>query len=721
MRKWLLLAGAYLLCTVLASCGKEETAEEVAKDKGQEGTLEGVQKEAEESIWQGATAKDTLVSLTERTEYYDLTVKQEELFGSLPEAGISTYPIGTQFYQGEPVQLWVSKASQGSDICLYRTDGSRELLLESAPGRLTASGCQWYLDREGDFYCRYIDYIHRGTEYIAQGSYAKILSSGEVLAESTMEENVVIEDFCQTRDGRMYLLSRNKEDDTRFLEEIDDSTGLIIPESRREVPMQFMVYLGDGGDSPAVTGYSYDDIRRRVVKMNPADGSTSLVLSFSGTTYEMHSNLELQDCRVLEDGSLEFVWTQRSGNGGLLERLKMEKIDKIPIVLRGVFWHDAWLADRITRFNGENGDYHVIMEDCWDGRQQEEFFRMTSVQIGAGKGPDILCGNQLPQGYIGGMLEKGALENLAPYMEASGIREEDYFPLAFATWREGEKIYGVNPRMGLWGEELDEKVLGSREVPDIETLADALLALESDGVYYEGWDSAQVLKSFLQGTDSLWGMVDWESGTCDFGGPLFGKLLEAARRHGDDGRKKPESTIMQKRLLVGVVYFHGQAQQEEEGWVTSGVLFDDGCHVSGSPMYTLAMNSNSSHKEGAWEFIRFLMEEETQSTNLEWDVPPVNRNAFEVWMQKSIQELARERRENGTLIYPAYYGTDVSEEKQAEYRRTLEEAKPLPLRTEPILEIILEEAKDYFDGYKNVEEISKVIENRVQLYLDERG
>lgn len=719
------MACAFLFCAYLSACGTKDTADAERKESGQEGTLEGAdvagaEGEREEVTWQGATEKDGLVSLTERTEYYDLTVRQEELFGSLPEPGNLTYAIGTQFYKGEPVQLWVSKTSQGSDIYLYRKDGSGELLLESAPGRFTASGCQWYLDREGDFYCRSRSYLHKGAEYIAQCSYVKILSSGEIASEDMMEDNVVIEDFCQTEDGRMYLLSRNLEDDTRFLEEIDPSTGLRILESRKEVPLQFMVYLGNGGDSPAVTGYSYEDISRRVMKMDPANGSMSLVLSFSGTTYGMHDDLELQDCRVLEDGSLEFVWTQRSGNGGLLERLKMEKVDKIPIVLRGVFWHDTWLANKITRFNGENSDYHVIMEDCWDGRQQEEFFRMTSVQIGAGKGPDILCGNQLPQGYIGGMLEKGTLEDLASYMEASDIREEDYFSLAFATWRQGERIYGVNPRMGLWGEELDERVLGSRDVPDIESLADALLALESDGVYYEGWDSAQVLKSFLQGTDSLWGMVDWEGGTCDFSKPLLGKLLEAARRHGDDGRKKPESTIMRKRQLGGVVYFHGQAQQEEEGWVTSGVLFDDGCYVSGSPAYTLAINASSPHKEGAWEFIRFLLDEESQSTNLEWGVPPVNRKAFEIWMQKNIQEMAQMRNENGIVYYPAYYGTDVSEEKQAEYRRTLEEAKPLPLRTEPILDIILEEAEDYFNGYKNAEEISRVVDNRVQLYLDER-
>ena len=44
----------------------------------------------------------------------------------------------------------------------------------------------------------------------------------------------------------------------------------------------------------------------------------------------------------------------------------------------------------------------------------------------------------------------------------------------------------------------------------------------------------------------------------------------------------------------------------------------------------------------------------------------------------------------------------------------------LYIQTVPILEIIQEEAKDYFNGNKSAEEIGKVINNRVQLYLNER-
>ena len=64
-------------------------------------------------------------------------------------------------------------------------------------------------------------------------------------------------------------------------------------------------------------------------------------------------------------------------------------------------------------------------------------------------------------------------------------------------------------------------------------------------------------------------------------------------------------------------------------------------------------------------------------------------------------------------------GQDITEEKIAQYREFLEDARPLPLRTVPLLDIILEEAEYYFDGMKSIEEVSAVIQNRVQLYMDE--
>lgn len=699
MKRYILFAAILLFCIFLTACGADK------KDK------------TEENVWQGiAPGLEDLSNITERTEYSDITIESEN-FSLEGERGL----LGAQFYQGEPV--WIR--AEGSDVYLYRKDGSRELLLSDIPrqyvysgvpleevesGQYTQYSYQWYMDQEGNYYC-YGTICEKNGQYDKnEGSLVKILSTGEIFYETAIGSDIRINDLCQTEDGRIYLLLYDITEDEGggdwLLAEIEPTTGKLVEESVKELPFKFGVYLGKAGSYPAVAGVSQTD-GRKILKVDMAEGSLSPILFFTGTSYGWH-NMQLQDMQVSEDGEIELLWTGTRDKEGLWERLKTEKIDKIPIVVRGAFYGDTWLGSKAAQFNMQNSAYHVVVEDCGSGNDMEDFARLTSVQIGVGKGPDIINGI-LMSDYMEGLLEKGTLEELNPYMEASGIREEDYFPLTFATWRQRERIYGVNPSMVVWDEAAAEEVLRGRDVPDIETLADALLAWDGRGVYRRGYDSADVLKNFLEGTESLWGMLDWENGSCDFDTPLFGKLLEAAGRYGDDGRKNSESSITELRVYRNIVYFDGRAQQEAKGKVTSGVLFDDGCYAVSESGYALAMNANSSNKEGAWEFIRFLISEESQSTDTDALSPPVQREAFEIWMQECVK-----KGESDKMSY------DISEKKQAEFRKGIEEARPLPIRIVPVLDIILEEAADYFSGYKSAEEISGVINRRVQLFLDER-
>ncbi len=302
--------------------------------------------------------------------------------------------------------------------------------------------------------------------------------------------------------------------------------------------------------------------------------------------------------------------------------------------------------------------------------------------------------------------------------------EEDYFPLAFSMWRQGEQIYSVTPKMEIYCEEMKQEILGSGAPPDIEELADALLALEESAFYRKGLTSGELLNTFLQGSESLWGMVNWDneedsSGSCDFNTPLFAKLLEASRRYGYDDRRALQKEITHRINMTAFFHFSIPAEQKKEELVSVGTLFDDGCHVVSYPQYTMAVNANSENKEGAWEFIAFLLGEETQYKE-EAHLPPVHRQSFDKWLEWELRLLTKKGRKKGKEVIPVYYGENTSMEKRNAYKKAIEDARPLPIRTAPILTIIQEEAEDYFNGSKSAEEVSRIINNRVQLYLDER-
>lgn len=693
--------------------------------------------------WRGIQAgMEDLSSVTERVEYYDINATSEPIFqwgketeGS-PVAYKSNSLVGMQFYRGEPVQFWAVLAVRGElavrDIWLYRQDGSRELLIKDIS---TSSPCQAYMDSKGNLYLWQksgLSIDPEGGTATTDPSMRKYDPSGELLFEQKYEYGYDIEEMRQTEDGSLYLIVREREADSRRLAKLDPATGLITEPEMEQLADNELSSLGLGicGNNPAVCRFQASG--NEIVEINAKKGTETCFLSFQGTTYMTPEGFGLHGFRILEDGSVELLWASSNGSESLRETLRMEKVERTPLILRGVNV-GKWLLAQINAFNQSSGEYHIIVEDCGEGNDREDFARLTSVQMASGKGPDILYGSLMEE-YISGLAEKGLLENLQPYMEESGIREEDYFPYVFSAWRDGDRIYSVSPASpNLSSYCMDSTVLGGMQEPGVSELVDALLAWpgrqdgQGDAVFMQGYDSQKLLRFLLKGTDTLWGMVDWEKGSCDFGGELFARILETAKRYGDSKDRGESGYIAGYRLLINIYTFDDKAEREGKGRVICGPLFDDGCHAAVTSDCVMAVNANSSRKEGAWEFLSFLLGDEAQSVGS----MPASRKAYEAWVEKEKEQFANGRVSDVTYAnrladgrlevtdHVIYTEADVTDEIVEEYTRMLEDARPYPLRTVPILDIIGEEAAAYFNGSKTAAEVAGLVANRVQTYLDE--
>ena len=178
MKKQNVWAGL-LLCLMLTACGEQEDAPK-GTETGRGSVKDSTSQESasQESTWQGLAPGDDLQALAERTEYYDLTAETEELFDlglwdesalketvqeRVRDGSIVYLPLETQFWKGEPVQLWLEVSSKGRNVYLYRKDGSGELLLENVSNEHSAYSSyegrhRWYLDEEGNLFCYYNKY-----------------------------------------------------------------------------------------------------------------------------------------------------------------------------------------------------------------------------------------------------------------------------------------------------------------------------------------------------------------------------------------------------------------------------------------------------------------------------------------------------------------------------------------------------------------------------------
>lgn len=717
--------------------------------------------------------------MVDREQIFDVSYRDE----SEKDKG---YIAGLQFYQGEPVLLEVkgydfrsahlilidgqyqkegedeSELYPDSGLYIRKTDGSRELLIPGA--RLVESigsllsqeerekeinvltkngfigGGTWYVDGEGS--CYYSTYPNRiGGTAIGEGCFLKLDKNGELLYRTVLEPGFEAEGFgCIGEDVYVVITGEMEGAGVKRVVRFDPGTGKLADSDAfvlqakagdREIPFGWGedgLYLYDvkGGDKGKGKG---------IKKVNLSDGSVSDFLSFDGSLWTLLINSwKMRGFRVLEGGSVETLYFRDEVNGsigavaqGVLEKLSVVEGERRIVTLRAATI-PAWLKLRVADFNKTDMEYWVALEELSTSRAADlaDYARQTNVELSAGKGPDILCGNLLEY-YLQGMLAKGMILDLRGSLESMGIREGDYLPAAFGSWREDDKIYGINVSLSPRGYVIRRDALPSgTEALDIRSLTDALAARGESAALYAYWDAGEVLKLLLEGSENLWGMVDWEQGTCDFSGDLFARILEVAKRYGYDARYKRQH-LVRRMTYQDIYHFESRAELEAEGMAVAGMLFDDGCHGYIDNASTLAVNAASPRKEGALKFLGYLLGERAQA-ELE-NAVPVNRTALEQWIRNDMEKVADGREftfgdsyidEGVTVKFTrTFTEVDMTEERTAEYLAALEDVRSLPCRTAPVLDIVYKEAADYFNGNKSIREVAEVIRNRVQLYLDE--
>ena len=723
MKKFYRLVFMILCCICLGACGnrQEELPEEDRTPGGDVSQEQSIASGSKEEV------QEHLDIIFQTTQVFDILSEDWKTMFDVEENLSFREPkfLGMQYYQGEPVQLWgVYRSVEGKtaymDAYLCKEDGSCQRLYRNL--RSDYISWNWFLDQEGNAYMLGIEEIR------------KIDSQGKVIFDRG--SGYSFQKICQTKEGGIYALALEYGTSHLKLVQVEPEAGdiTVVDELKwSENPMA----VGAGEN-----GLIYLD-QEGFWEINVQDKTKSALIKFEGTTYHKGVGRDVRGFRPLEEGSFEML--RSNGNirsvGGFAENCGIGDVETLrlvdvgegrkPIVMRGISFN-GWTKDIVTRFNQSQVEYVLSLEEWEEGTEWEDYVRRTAVELATGKGPDIICG-EIFEESIYSLVQKGVFENLKPYMEESGIREEDYFPLAFSCWREGEEIYSIQPSVSVVGYRIDEAVLGDRRVPDIETLMDALIAYEEDAIYWYDMDSSALLRFFLEGSETLWGMVDWEKGTCDFSGALFEKLLQVSKRYGYNERLHYPA-VAQSRFCDHIYLYDSEAEQEKEGMVKSGVLFDDGCYAGArAEFFILSMNANSLHKDGAWEFLKLLIGEDAQTqlmkdkynTNL-----PVCKNVFDEAAAEALTHANDKSSGNMKVLIMAYgesitvmerSAADLTEEKIGEMKKELEEAKPYPIRVVPLLNIIDEEAAYYFSGVKSAEEVRSVIENRVRLYLGENN
>lgn len=415
----------------------------------------------------------------------------------------------------------------------------------------------------------------------------------------------------------------------------------------------------------------------------------------------------------------------------LLLRLQETEVPqkKQEIVVAFAVQHPA-LNRSIARFNRQSKKYHISVTLPEEGENAADFSKRIQLELSTGKGPDIL-------GY-------DIIENPLSYIENNYIECMDdvfadkslYLEAALKASEVEGKLYGVPFECSFDVVAYDKEFVGERSHLTAEELIKAVR--ESDvEILQENFSGYRIVTKYALYDNSNTAYIDWEKGESYLEEQSFWDLLAFAKEYADT------ENIEKQAFAVSPKFSNMYELRDMKELFAS---FDGAAIVLGYPakegngIYVhanqLYLNSNSACKEGAKEFLRFLISEKEQCKYVTYDPYqnmsdeemaanvgytlefPVLLKAFDKLVEL---ELKRDKEnliytDNGVIQLDALY----TEEMIEQFYFVLEHAKPADYYMLEIADIIYEELTPYFEGVTDAKEAAMKLDNRVQLYLDER-
>lgn len=462
----------------------------------------------------------------------------------------------------------------------------------------------------------------------------------------------------------------------------------------------------------------------------------------------------LNNFTMREDGSIVGLLTEWGGDTVKNEIVELKLVPRSSLPKKetltlAVQYLDYQVQQKIIDFNRKSDTTRIEVMDYSQYNTEEDYtagLTKLTTEIMAGNLPDLLSLNQLPYDQLA---SKGLLENLYPYLDADPeLKREDFFQNVLAALEVNGGLYQVAPSFQIG------TLLGASSVVGAKpgwTYADFEAALATMPEGCSPLDQYTTRDDMLQRlvTLEMDRLVDWQTGKCSFDSEDYINILNFANRFQaefdwenyewseDDSAEKRIADGRQMLMAVSIYsmddllyndfYFGGDATYI--GYPTS-----EGVGSMMNISEGFAMSAKCAHKDEAWAFLRTVLSEEYQE-NI-WGLP-VNVNAFNKKLKEAMTpEYVKDADGNFVLdedgnrievsrggigmsdgtVYNLYAMTQAQADKLLE---TVNTTTRVMNQNSSLLEIISNEAQAFFAGQKTAEEVARLTQSKVNIYVNE--
>ena len=457
------------------------------------------------------------------------------------------------------------------------------------------------------------------------------------------------------------------------------------------------------------------------------DGTPEKIFSFVPEGFLLS---ELYGMAAGEEGELRFL-VKMDGECTLLTMKREENsVEKQDIVIACSEKHPG-LERSIARFNRQSTKYRmqVLLPD--NEEEKEEFLRQIQLAMETGEGPDILA-----YGLVNDMeayVDSGYLECLDDVIE----NPSQYVEAALDENRIDGKLYAIPFEFNLSYAAYDREEVGNRTSWTLSELMEAVENSDAE-ILEKNLDWYWLVMRYGLFDDSQKDFIDWEKRESHLDEQPFLDFLAFAKKYADS------DNVERKAFAESPTYFMDFSDMARSYAHFNGkVAFLGYPREKGNGFYVttrqLYVNALSQKKEGAMEFLHFLISGSEQKNYVKYKFQQIedqvagNTILFPVSLEAYDTLVAIERERGRSIIYytPDGYPIDFGEDKNGDrigypddlveqFTYMINHAEPVPVEIENIWGMVYEELEPYFSGDISAKEAAEHLQNRVQLYLNER-
>ena len=434
---------------------------------------------------------------------------------------------------------------------------------------------------------------------------------------------------------------------------------------------------------------------------------------------------EVQAIRVADEDRLELL-VRLDGSEALLRMEKQEGVqaEKGEIVL-ALGDENPLLMDYVSKFNRRSENYRVTVRLQEANETGQEFIDKLQMELAAGRGPDLLMNGQID---ATAMARNGYLQELTDIFDDG----DGLWTAAVECGKIDGVTYGIPYAGQLFFTTYSEKLTSGRESWTIREFMQAVEASDAEILQY-GLSGADIVFYYgLLDNDNA-ELIDWENGESHLTEDLFLEILAFASRYADRGQISQEDVgeaLREGRIAaVGSVCLELSELNYREACFEgepANIGFPrsegNGIYVTPNMLY---VNAGSEVKDGAYEFLRFLVSEEGQRRYVERSRAGDSASLMPVRLEILEEMTAQEMRKTGETTARSATGVlfvkdGFTQAQKERFDWLMERAEPGDWYAAEIMSIVYEELEPYFAGQRTAAEATANLDNRVQLYMDER-